>query len=225
MANVRFPLIMKDGTKVRELEEFQNHFDLERAVEYFANGKLQKWLESTYNDDILDEISGLTGKEEDFVVRFAEALGVDLDEIEVKTGNKAFDPQKSMRESHIKEVLKASVPLEKIEELLPFTVESQEGFETYVKEGKNKIYLLEGQYFIPKWMNNIRIEGIGEVTARVEAENKEDFINQNVKVTQVKPTDERTKEVMTVDAISSNVLELLETLKLMIEKEGKSKHV
>ena len=209
MANIRFPLIMKDGKQARELEELQKYFDLEKAVEYFASGKLQKWLESTYNDDILDEISELTGEEEDFVSRFTEALGVNLEDVEIKAGGETFDPQRSIRESNIKEGLKSLVPLDEIEELIPLTVESQEWFETYVKEGKDRIYLLAGEYFIPKWMKDIRIEGIGEVTARVEAENKEEFVKQNVNVVKVKPADERTEGIMVVDAISSNMLELL----------------
>ena len=77
MKNIRFPLEMAGGKMVRELEEFQEYFDLEKAIEYFSNGKLQRWLESTYNDDILEEIEKMDGKEPDFVRKFTDALGVD----------------------------------------------------------------------------------------------------------------------------------------------------
>ena len=53
MKKIKFPLEMAGGKQVRELDEFQEAFDLEKAVEYFSNGKLQKWLENNYNDDIL----------------------------------------------------------------------------------------------------------------------------------------------------------------------------
>ena len=37
---IKFPLEMKDGSKVREQDDFIEYFDLRKAVEYFFNGKL-----------------------------------------------------------------------------------------------------------------------------------------------------------------------------------------
>ena len=48
MKKINFPLFMKENKPVNELEELQEYFDLKRAVEYFVNGKLQKWLENNY---------------------------------------------------------------------------------------------------------------------------------------------------------------------------------
>lgn len=42
---IKFALTMKDGTKVRTLNELREHFDLERVIGYFLDGRLQKWLE------------------------------------------------------------------------------------------------------------------------------------------------------------------------------------
>ena len=36
---IKFPLEMKDGNKVRTIEEFRTYFDSEKAVMYFLNGK------------------------------------------------------------------------------------------------------------------------------------------------------------------------------------------
>ena len=46
MKKIRFPLEMAEGKMVKELDELQEYFDLEKALEYFQNGKLQKWLEA-----------------------------------------------------------------------------------------------------------------------------------------------------------------------------------
>ena len=62
MKKINFPLFMKENKPVNELEELQEYFDLKRAVEYFVNGKLQKWLENNYNDDLAEELSELTGE-------------------------------------------------------------------------------------------------------------------------------------------------------------------
>lgn len=44
----RFPLIMKNGTEVRSLEELQENFDLKSAIGYFTDGRLQTWLADHY---------------------------------------------------------------------------------------------------------------------------------------------------------------------------------
>lgn len=41
---IKFPLEMKDGVKVRTLEELRENFDLEKIIEYFLDGRLQVWL-------------------------------------------------------------------------------------------------------------------------------------------------------------------------------------
>lgn len=216
MANIRFPLEMKDGVKVRELEEFQENFDLEKAIEYFANGKLQKWLESTYNDDILEEIESLSEDDEDFVPKFMEALGVEGD-----CTHGRIDLQKNLRESHIKERLKGLLPTEKVEQVLAYTVESQNMLEQYVQEGKKKVYLLDGEYYIPNWISDVKLEGIGEVIIRIEAQNKEEFIKQRISMINVKPADDQTEKKMVIETLDSTLLELLDILKRMMEKEVK----
>ena len=64
---IKFPLEMKDGRKVRELDEFIEYFDLGKAVEYFCSGKLQAWFDNIYASDIVEELNKLTGEEDDFV--------------------------------------------------------------------------------------------------------------------------------------------------------------
>ena len=69
---IRFPLEMKEGRKVRELDELREYFDLRKAVEYFCNGKLQTWLSNLYASDIVKELEALTGEVEDFIERFSK---------------------------------------------------------------------------------------------------------------------------------------------------------
>lgn len=56
---IRFPLEMKDGIKVRDLEELRENFSLERILFYLADGKLEIWLRDRYRNDLVDAISGL----------------------------------------------------------------------------------------------------------------------------------------------------------------------
>ena len=122
MKKIKFPLEMAKGKMVRELDEFQEYFDLQRAVEYFYNGKLQKWLENTYNDDILEELEELTGQETDFVKRFTEILGVDYQE-------QPIDIKQMMDQAQLKEKLKRILPEDEVEEAVESSADTQEKLE------------------------------------------------------------------------------------------------
>lgn len=52
---VKFPLKMRNGSLVKELDELQANFDLQTVIEYFGNGQLKLWLENNYNDDVLEK--------------------------------------------------------------------------------------------------------------------------------------------------------------------------
>ena len=110
MKKIKFPLEMKNGKMVREMEEFQEYFDLKKALGYFANGRLQKWLENNYENDILEELEELTGEEDDFLQRFLDILGIECRE------DNDLEVQKVFKESVIKERLKRVLPEKEIEE-------------------------------------------------------------------------------------------------------------
>ncbi len=74
---IRFPLMMKDGTAVRTLEELREHFDLESVLGYFADGKLKTWLADRYYDEKAQKIAELTADMPDLNAKLCEILGVD----------------------------------------------------------------------------------------------------------------------------------------------------
>lgn len=56
---VRFPLEMKDGVMVRTLHDLTENFDLEKALEYAGNGKLETWLRDRMCAEMADEVQKL----------------------------------------------------------------------------------------------------------------------------------------------------------------------
>ena len=42
---IKFALEMAEGIKVRTIEDLRAHFDMERVMMYFSDGKLLEWLE------------------------------------------------------------------------------------------------------------------------------------------------------------------------------------
>ncbi len=45
---IKFALNLKDGEQVRSLEELQEHFDLEKIIGYYQDGKLLTWLAENF---------------------------------------------------------------------------------------------------------------------------------------------------------------------------------
>lgn len=211
MKKIRFPLEMAGGKMVKELEELQEYFDLEKALEYFYNGKLQKWLENTYNDDLLEELEELTGEEEDFVARFTEILGVESQDVQV-------DVKGISEKARLKERLKRLFPEEKVEEVIGSSADTQEMLEKRIGEGKKKIYLVDGTYRIGKTVRGIAFEGVGEPKVAIEEKDEQKFLEQRLQFKGVAPADEESKKMMGLDDTKMIFLDFLKLMELQLER-------
>ncbi len=210
---IRFPLEMAEGRLVKELDEFQRYFDLEKAVAYFCNGRLQKWLENTYNDDILEELGNLTGQEEDFAERFTDILGVEY------TPGEKTDVQKLMKDSVVKERLKLFFTDGEAERIAEMTAETQQDLERLATEGKDHIYLLSGTFQIPKNIKETTFEGIGDPKITFEEADEKKVQDQCLRFLNISPTDEHSKRSMqSKGGWEDLTLELLDVLELFLEQ-------
>ena len=52
---IKFALELKDGEEARSMEELRAHFDLEKIIGYFQDGKLVEWLDDRFYTDEADE--------------------------------------------------------------------------------------------------------------------------------------------------------------------------
>lgn len=75
---IRFPLMMKNGAEVHSLQELQENFDLESVIRYFADGKLQTWLEDRYYENEAWAVSDLSSDMPDLGERLFEIFEMDL---------------------------------------------------------------------------------------------------------------------------------------------------
>ena len=213
---IKFPLEMKDGRKVRELDELKDFFDLRRAVEYFCSGKLQTWLDNAYASDIVEELNKLTGEEEDFVERFTEALGVKCEE-EVNVSEIIHD-------SFLKEKLKRFYPEEESEAMVEKTADTQARFGQLIKAGHKEIYLLSGTFSILKKMKGLKLKGLDSPKVVIKVQTAEEFRKQEISLKDILPADEETEKIMSSDELSDVVNELLDVLEiyfLKISQEAK----
>lgn len=211
MKIIKFPLEMAEGKQVRELDEFQEYFDLQKAIEYFSSGKLQKWLNAIYSDDILEKIQVLTGEEEDFLERFTNALGVELVEEKIDVTN-------LLHSTALREKLRKYVDEENLEERIPITADSQEILEKRLAEGCKTIYLLGEKFLIPAHSENVQFIGTEKKeVVELETKDRNTFIKQNLRFVGVVPADEETKKLISINAFESSMIALLDVFEKYVE--------
>lgn len=214
---IKFPLEMKDGRKVRELDEFIEYFDLRKAVEYFCSGKLQAWFDNLYASDIVEELNKLTGEEDDFEKRFTEILGVEcVEEIDIR---------KIIHNSFLKEKLKRFYPEEESEIMVRRTADTQERFEELIKDGEKEIYLLSGTFTILKKMKGLKLAGLDSPGVVIKAQTSAEFWKQKITMKDIVPADEETKKIMSGDELSAAANELLDVLEMYLQNMSQEEEV
>lgn len=152
---IKFALEMADGTMVRNnLEELRQHFDIERIICYFLNGKLIEWLEDRYYDDEagkiaeLDKNSPILNRQicEILGVSYSESDSVDVESLEKINKKKSILMQKTSDQSIINN---ASI-----------TAFSQEDLADLLDNDEPIIYLLGEKFNIPIRLTNKKYIGI-----------------------------------------------------------------
>lgn len=210
MRRIKFPLVMKNGTEVRELSDLQENFDMESVVEYFVSGKLKQWLENYYYEDILEKVQALTGEEEDFGKQLAEALEVEWKE------NVSINIQSLIKKTKLKESIKPFIndeELDKIEHI----ADSQDELERIVKLGKTPIYLFGEQFRIPGEMKNTECIGINKPIISIETTGREEFRKRNIKLKGVEFLDDKTKKIALDNPLLGAYYDLLDVMETYLK--------
>ena len=75
---VKFPLELRDGYLARSnIEEVRTHFDLEKIIAQFHNGRLKIWLEDHYLPEMAEQVAALDGDAPDLAAQLCVILGVE----------------------------------------------------------------------------------------------------------------------------------------------------
>lgn len=139
---IKFALELKDGVKVRSLDELRNHFDIEKIVTYFLNGKLQKWLEDRYYKSEAEAIQNMDSINPDIAL-LCHILGVDscqlssIDVAAIQKQNKKLDLVKQLTNDP------------KILANISHTALTQEDLMELLNAGEKTIYLCGKTFSIP----------------------------------------------------------------------------
>lgn len=214
MKRIKFPLVMKNGEEVRDIEALRKNFDIGSAVEYYSNGKLERWLKNNYYDDILENVQKLAGNEDDFGELLAGALGVEWE------GAEKLNLQSIMKRTELKEQLKPYVSEEQLEGM-EYIADTQEELEQFARSGCTPVYLFGKTFSVLEWMENIELIGLGHPVVNLEMKCREDFHKKKIKLKDVEFATEEMKKVALVNSETAVYYSLLDTLQSYLESVRK----
>lgn len=215
MKKIKFPLVMKNGEEVRDIEALRENFDIESAAEYYSNGKLERWLENNYYDDILEKVRELTGDEDDFGQLLAKALGAEWD------GSEKINLRSIMKGTELRERLKPYVSEEELEKM-EHIADTQEELERLVQSGCSPVYLFGKTFSIREWMGNTEFIGIGCPVVDLEIHSREEFQKKKIKLQDVEFATEEMKKAAMGSPETAIYYSMLDAFKLYLSKVQKA---
>lgn len=160
---IKFLLVMKDGVEVRNIKELRENFNLEKVIEYYLDGKLQRWLKDRNYEDELHKILNLNVNSIDFNKELCLSLCIDyenyndVDVKDIQNVNEKISKLNNYLEN------------EKIKEIINDIAFTQKELISMINKNKKTIYLYNGEYSIPFEKTNIEYIGIGKVVSMVNA--------------------------------------------------------
>ena len=168
---IKFPLIMKNNFQVRTIEELREHFDLDKAIEYFLDGKLLAWLEARYYEQESVAIRELGKDEAQLHQKLCNILGVEYDEAETGTIDVAAIAERNRKLNELKQYTSDATILEKVDQV----AFNQEDLADLLDEGVHDIYLCNNSFVIPLQMAHRRYIGVGKAEAVIRCSERVDF--------------------------------------------------
>ena len=173
---IKFPLEMKDGNKVRTIEEFRTYFDSEKAVMYFLNGKLQGWLEDRHYNHYYEEVCRIDPKKGNILQTICEVL-------EIESGvivNESIDLKKIQNNNKKIEKIRQYVDDKKILDRLDSIAMNQKELDRLIENSCSEVYLFEKDFIIPGTISNITVVGINNPTIDIDSDVVIDFASRGV---------------------------------------------
>ena len=168
---IKFPLSMKNDVLVKDLNELRENFDLDKAVSYFLDGKLLRWLEARYYDTETEAIKNLNKDSADFKQQLCNIFDVDFSAF----GNTDTDfdavAEHNRKLTALKQYTSDSNLLAKVDSV----AFNQEDLADLLDEDVHDIYLCNNSFVIPLRVENKRYIGIGKVEAVINSGKRIDF--------------------------------------------------
>ncbi len=168
---IKFPLQMKDDVAVRDLDELCEHFDLDKVIGCFLDGKLLSWCEARYYDAEADAIRALDKDDAGLHRRLCEIFGVEYHAEEAPKIDVEAVEERNRRLGELKQYTSDSAVLEKVDQV----AFNQEELADLIDEGYSEIYLCNNSFVIPLRVRNKHYIGIGKAEAVIRSQERVEF--------------------------------------------------
>lgn len=171
---IKFPLEMSAGVQVRTLEELREHFDMEKILGYYVDGKLQTWLIDRYYEEETAQIGELDSKLPEFKVLLLKILGVEI------AGEDSIDLETVEHRNTKIAKLKQFTDDDEIIRNVDAVAFDQEELSDLLDDERSLIYLCEERFTIPLSKENVSYIGIQSPTAIIKSTIPVDFVSKNI---------------------------------------------
>lgn len=171
---IKFPLIMKDDIKVRTLEDLQTYFDLERTIAYYANGKLVKWLQDHYEDEIAEQIMLLDQNSDTLIEQICDLLGVKPDN--ASTVSLEYIRARNEKQERVKQITDDKEIISNFDKVMF----SQDELNTALSSGAEKLYLYGTNFCILPEYHNVTIIGLNNPSVDFEGHRKLEYTRNKI---------------------------------------------
>ena len=187
---VKFPLELRDGYLARSnIEEVRAHFDLEKIIAQFHNGRLKIWLEDHYLSEMAEQVAALDGDALDLAAQLCTILGVEG----VATEN--VDSSLIQKREEKRQRLSQYTTNPILCDMAEFAAFEQSDLDRLIKEGAQEIILCKENFRIPLNVKNKTYLGVGNAVAVIDSKTAVDFETLGVRFVDL-PFDEKYREAV-----------------------------
>nr|WP_314806295.1 hypothetical protein [uncultured Selenomonas sp.] len=182
---VKFPLELRDGYLARSnIEEVRAHFDLEKIIAQFHNGRLKIWLDDHYLPEMAEQVAALDGDAPDLAAQLCAILGVEG----VATEN--VDSSLIQKREEKRQRLSQYTTNPVLCDMAEFAAFEQSDLDALIDEGAHEIILCNNAFRIPLLAENRTYYGVGKAVAVIESDTPIEFMARGIQFVDV-PFDEK----------------------------------
>lgn len=167
---VKFPLELRDGYLARSnIEEVREHFELEKIIAQFHNGRLKIWLDDHYLPEMAEQVAGLDADAPNLAAKLCAILGVEgvaTDHVDSCLIQKREENRQRLSQYTTNPILCDMAECAAFE---------QADLERLVKEGAQEIILCNEKFHIPLNVKNKTYLGVGNAVAVIDSKTAVDF--------------------------------------------------
>lgn len=167
---VKFPLELKDGYLARSnIEEVREHFDLEKVIAQFHNGRLKIWLDDHYLPEMAEQVAGLDADAPNLAAKLCAILGVEG----IATEN--VDSSLIQKREEKRQRLSQYTTNPVLCDMAEYAAFEQRDLDRLIMEGVQEIILCNANFRIPLNVKNKTYLGVGKAVAVIDSKTAVDF--------------------------------------------------